>query len=91
MKETITPCERRVWALVVAGYVKKEIASILQRSIHTVSMLIRRLFVKLCCHKETDLVREWFVINMHVNREDMSRMLNQPTVLIVLIMIVSNL
>ena len=83
--ESITPRERQVWALVVAGYVKKEIASILKRSIHTVSMLIRRLFMKLCVHKETDLVREWFVINGHVNRDDLKKMLNPPSAMIVLI------
>jgi DNA-binding CsgD family transcriptional regulator len=89
--EAITPREREVWALVVAGYVKKEIASILKRSIHTVSMLIRRLFIKLCVHKETDLVREWFVINWHVDRADLKKMLNPPQTLILLIIILLNI
>lgn len=83
----ITPRERIVWALLVQGRIKKEIANDLGRSEHTVSMQLRRLYQKLGIHKETDLVREFFVYMGYVTRAELAEAARMPKALIVAVLL----
>lgn len=73
MNASVTPRESQIWAMMVQGYTKKEIASELDRSVHTVNQLVRQLYDKLDIRKETDLVREWFVFHTFITRDELAK------------------
>ena len=75
---SFTPREREIWSLVVLGLVKKEIAAKLNRSEHTVSMILRRLYAKLNVRKETELVREYFIYTSLVTRAELAQSMLSP-------------
>ncbi len=73
MKALVSPREAQIWALVVQGYTKKEIAVKLNRSYHTINQLYRNLYDKLSIRKETDLVREWFIYHAICTKDELSK------------------
>ncbi len=79
MEKTITQREAQIWALSVKGLTKKEIANKLNRSYHTVNQIYRNLYNKLGVRKETDLVREWFLYNSFVTKEELKEAIKNNT------------
>ncbi|MBN2744490.1 MAG: helix-turn-helix transcriptional regulator [Marinilabiliaceae bacterium] len=84
----VTPRENQIWCLVVSGLVKKEIAAQLNRSEHTVSMTLRKLYAKLNVNKETELVREFFIYHGLVCRDDIKKAIAAPFVPVVMLFFV---
>lgn len=73
----VTRRESQIWALMADGMTKKEVASHLDRSYHTVNQIVRQLYEKLSIRKETELVREWFIFHSLVTRDEFTRAIRQ--------------
>jgi DNA-binding CsgD family transcriptional regulator len=77
---TISPRERQIWGLIVSGLLKKEVAATINRSEHTVSNTMRRLYAKLGITKETDLVREYFVYMGFVTADELRKTISAANI-----------
>lgn len=80
----ITQREEQVWALIVKGMAKKEVANHLDRSFHTINQIVRQIYEKLDIKKETDLVREWFFYQSLVTRDEFSQAIRSKGASVVL-------
>jgi len=76
----LTNNEKMVMTYVVAGYTKKEIAGLIHRSFHAVDKVYRNIFRKLNIRKDTEMVREWFVLQYNISRIELNETLKHPAV-----------
>ncbi len=80
MNEKPTPREWQIMSLVVLGKTKIEIAEEINRSFHTVNKYYRQLYEKLHIRKETELVREWFILKYGLCRNELMQLLAHPEI-----------
>ena len=80
MSQELTSNEKVIMTYVVAGLTKKEIAAKIHRSFHAVDAVYRNIFRKLNIRKDTEIVREWFILRYNINRAELNQALKHPAI-----------